>query len=747
VTQDREQDLSLTEENVSDAKLQSFLERYGCLQLLLDRKKSTRISLPRRIFKNCSYMEKASKLVREAQGEPSGTVSQEILVSSLAVDWRSKRPHPLWNSRHDALLIQAIASHGWIEKESSCRAIASDTTIQWGAPFDPMASEITPPPKAASENISDVTATALRVANFINSNKELLEDFKGVNIDELKRLFCLVREHNSEVDNTLDFDSHIPWTVDEVALVASTRVTTADANPDNSQDLPPPKDLIARAKLLLTKCNSKHSPVEARANAITKDDNEQKKYPFTVLDQSVRCNTFLAELLRGVMKTSAQKLANKKKLLCALAREEAVKRLDCIQLVLAEKSDKRVEPEKARSDMKNIISHIDLVKRHLSSTKPRLHKNVLRVILGEEPAPGRNGEEGLFPTDTTAAPSAVLQTFATATADNRSSGNMKTTGDRALDAASRRAFVSKRGQANGEPSSLLDLTEVEALILRVACNLGLPVWRSEWESQLSEQAAGWTETYNVSWIDFSNALVQLAIDVLQQEEGKLLRVQQEAGRIQGNTEQVLWNAQRQYNLKKSACSQSGDYSKEPETLAKKTIMMLTRVMRYALKNTSTATAKGESTSDATTVLQWLETEILRWSRSLDLLDTCGHPLGFTAADFLEDLAEEERSVIEIASCVDTKGGQHILQQIALMSRIRNIFLTTDRSELSTRIPMASQSVASQKWELEPKWWKADDYGQRQDAEHDTLLLERLVRNGFFTVTQDRNDYGRSEVVR
>ena len=44
-------------------------------------------------------------------------------------------PYLLWKPIHDAFFIYTIAKHGWIDRESSCLAIAADASIMRGWPF------------------------------------------------------------------------------------------------------------------------------------------------------------------------------------------------------------------------------------------------------------------------------------------------------------------------------------------------------------------------------------------------------------------------------------------------------------------------------------------------------------------------------------------------------------------------------------------------------------------------------------
>ena len=675
-------------------------------------------------------------LLRKANVASSDSASLDQLASLIIVDRRSKLPHLLWKPSHDAVLISAIVKHGWIEQESSCRAIADDTSLKWGVPFEASNGPFDLVPDGPRETDADVLATANRVASFLNESKELLDDIKGLNVDELARVYGLTRRR-VEGSTDVGTGSLGTWIVDDAAALAAGAVPTTNSNA--AQDLPPQRDLVARAKTLLTFHHPQQVSAASQVNQAVKD-GVKPTYPYAVLDQSVRCNTFLAELLRGLLKVPPQKFGAKKKSLCTLARIEAVKRVESFKAAVREQPAHNSELARAAADMEKIVTHLDVVKRELGSHKARLYKNVLRVILGLDPTPSKT-EEALFPTEKPVSDKMVLQTYAGS--DNRtSSTNSKTTGERAFDAASRKLYVVKRGQENNADNSL-DLTEVETLILRVACAVGLPVWRKDWKTQTRRDKAADKASIccNVSWAEFGRLLVEFADASLSQEETKRQRVQQASGSIKGNSEEVLYNAQRQYNLKQSACTQAAEYANDPETLAKKTIMMFPRLQRFARD----AGSKNDAVLHPK-VMKWLEADVRLWSTSLDLVDTAGSPLGFTAKDFLEDLNEEDRAVIEIAACFDRQGCNNVLQQVALMSRARSIFLSRN-SIVKDLVKKASSSLSSQKWDLEPNWWRADGTGRRQDADHDILLLERLVRGtGFSTILSDTKDFGLSKIV-
>ena len=306
VNQERSAHLAMTTENVDMSTLSTFLERYGPFQLLVDRRKtSNRVALHKRLLSVCSLLETASDLVAHASTS-DGSMDVNRLEKSLSVDKRSTLPHPLWTTRHDAILIQAIAKHGWIQQNISCRKITNDTSIKWGAPFESSATK-NDSNIAGSSTLDELVAASNRAADFLNAHHSSLEEIKGFNQTLVIRTYGLVRPQNGE-----GHTQH-KWTVDMNKLLPS----PSEGGDQENAELPTKKDLVKRAKIVLTKTGN--------AAAIDKKSPENYEHDYAVLDQSERCNILLAEIMRGVLKTPAS--SKFVKIMCTAALQEAEERV------------------------------------------------------------------------------------------------------------------------------------------------------------------------------------------------------------------------------------------------------------------------------------------------------------------------------------------------------------------------------------------------------------------------------------
>jgi len=289
-------------------------------------------------------------------------------------------------------------------------------------------------------------------------------------------------------------------------------------------------------------------------------------------------------------------------------------------------------------------------------------------------------------------------------------------------------------------SNFLELTEVEVLILSVACSKGLPVWK-DGRMGVSNNSYAW------SWVSFAQAVADLAIELYMAEEENLSKVKQKG---EGESEQLLWNAERMHSLKERASEQAADYAKEPETLAKKTVMMIAKMVQKMKQHPASEASSGSLIGSRSKEMSWLDSELQRWASSLDLLDSSGCPLAFTAMDFIDDLPD--RSSIEISAIMERKGCRGVMSQVYVVSRLRASLLDhSDTKSKAALLEKAAKMMASSpgnEWESQPLWWGPDyGVGRKNMAFHDRLLLERLLHSGFASVLDDAKDYGLSQVVR
>lgn len=760
--------LALSVDNLDFSNVTSFIDKYGPLQLVGDRirSKQNRVKV-RKITDNCSLMSAISLLVNRTNSSSGDPDSLKRLEAALQVDKRLALPHPSWTSRHDAILVLSVFKHGWIDQSSSFRAIADDNEIKWGPPFEVQA-DVAPtqkPPRL--HDIDELRATASRASAFINKNRELIGEYKGFNHATVKRAYGLCRSPESESGNEdKDGATHSEaWVVDDSALIELFAETTGNAR-QKPEDLPSAKDLLRRAKLLLNRCAAVPS---AASESATLQDRPTHEFP--VLDQSNMCNILLAEMLRGLVKAKTGAKDNKK--LCQSALQEATNRVESIKSLIARSPAKHDSLSKSLLDMELIVEHIGLVQRNLKKSV-RQFKNVLRVILGLEVDPGRNTEEGLFPVEKAKLSFPVSRLTAKGTGNSKSaesnkpktvpralslgihgkSLSHKTTGEIAIENAQKKLSTSRgRREENGE--SPLELTEIEILILSMACSKGLPVWRDDFGAIVSGGDAGSSDShrpYALTWAQFGSAISENAKYLLELQKAKVNKIEDLAAKstedLNDDLRQRLEEAEALFDKRERAFDQSDDYARDPETLAKKTVMMIAKIREVAVDIPDTSPIRARAKSG---IMKWLRDDLRRWGKSLDLLDDAGDPFPLTAVDFMDDVGEEERSAIEVSALMNKGGCLGVMEQVALMSRLRSVFLHCERGVKQRILEGTVQAVSSslKTWDAQPEWWGSrGGHMANTTLHHDQLLLERLMHSGFDGVVDNKKSYGvGGDVVR
>ena len=218
--------------DVSNTTVDNFeflMRHFAPPQLLTDRMNDNRYKTGKRFTNLMLNSKTAHDVVSRAKsmakakeggtGEEATEVSKKDLITSLAklinLDRRTAIPHPKWDAVHDAVLIAAIAKHGWIDRDSACKAMVEDKSIKWGRPFDdgdfgPLKDSVDkdgptdvmtldPEPledidggekkDEGSGIISDLKVIAQRVLVFFNLEGSLLVDLKGFDQDLVARTY------------------------------------------------------------------------------------------------------------------------------------------------------------------------------------------------------------------------------------------------------------------------------------------------------------------------------------------------------------------------------------------------------------------------------------------------------------------------------------------------------------------------------------------------------------------------------
>jgi hypothetical protein len=681
--------------------VQRFLEQFGSVQLIQDRKKNSRIRLPRSVFSSNSVLFTADALVRRAVGSSSTkNGSIENLAKNLAIDKRTSLPHPLWTTLHDSVLVHAIAKHGWIDQDSAARAIADDSSIIWGAPFD--SSKVSVP---ASRNMHLVSTYAERVADFFNKHSSMINELKGFNMQHVITVYRLRR---LVLDGDMGTDR---WLVDGFE---------ENIERDKVFDLPPKKDFLKRAKAVLGK-NATVLPNE-NLEAVT----SPASHGFTVLDQRDGSNVFLAEILRAILKEPTTSVHIQT--LCSLASEEA--RFHAASLQKLGNSD----ASNSASSLLRISVHIDEARRNMTRFSTQ-SKNIIRVVLGEEAVKSRVQNENLFPPKSTL-PS--LQSVVQVKAKRRPVLNASplSLGEEAIRVSRER--MAQRGDHGGSASVSsqvlnLELTEIETTILSAACLVGIPVWVDDWETKLEGRTTTSTSsTTHLTWSRFGKIVTELSEKSVENAatELKTHRAQHEA-LIRGSTVEgvdrrtalsTLEVATNNFNCKEMVAIQAREYMSEPETLAKKAIMLLEKLRRHmGVVVVSLLTTKSDN-GLGSKVLVWFRKELLNWATSLDLLDDNGQALAYTAVEFLDELPASERLSIEVSAIIDKKSSRFVFAQSAMISRLRSIHSNAQITVFFEKMDEVSNNLAISQdaWDDQPAIW---------NPTHDVALVKRLLENG------------------
>jgi hypothetical protein len=591
----RSKHLELDETSVDLKTLSDFLLRYAPFQLLNDRLSSKKLFLNRRVLAACCSMNYASTLVRRAESAAGEGNVVDQLEKLLSVDHRSALPHPSWTLKHDAVLIGAVAKHGWIERDKSCRAITTDPDVKWGTPFDLSEIESSRPgsdntSQPGSENTSakglsddEVTvlkSTALRAAEFLTKHHDVLEELKGCNQHLLIDSYGLRQSSDESMPN--DDTSHPEWIVDNDMMLQavtggvgkSTQGTTLEP-----LDLPAKKDLAKRAKTVLLRSiavlesggdAADSQPIPATANPV----ESTYDYGYTVIDQGDRFCILLAEMVRGILKGSQTKMGPQVRLMCSIAYEEAAE-LRKVRLALAESTGDEDVKTKA-DEMEQIALQLALVKKSLK-TAARPAKNVIRVMLGIDPQPPRTASESLFPTKV------VLEEQSASTKDTTKKDVVRrddgAIGERSLVRAMKKAFDKNDGapcyfSKASESEVGLQLTMVETLILFAFCSEGIPVY-NEKTSEVSEDRM---QTYGLSWEEVGSLLEMAAkdyhagaIDKLNKCRAALKKImdQPDDSPAKIQAAKKVECAEHDESDKENAAKQAVDYAADPEKLARK----------------------------------------------------------------------------------------------------------------------------------------------------------------------------------
>jgi hypothetical protein len=731
---------SLEPKSITVTSLDRLLNQFAPLQLVVDRATAKRVSLTRKLLTSCTTLFNAHDVVRRAENMDSSISTVDRIARSFVIDKRVYVPHNEWTTRHDAVLIMAIAKHGWIEHEMCCRAITEDRSIKWGAPFDTKPNHFK---SSTARGVDD--GTLLRVANraamFLTTEKEAMEATKDF------REALVVGTYGLRMRPSTEENAAAVWEVDESRFAEIKRGREEVGQTDEDfVDLPTKKDLVKRAKSLLSKPivlseNDKDTP---------KKPEETFEHGYQVLDQDNPSNLLLAEILRGLIRVSFNNSEKRRQIgrtLMLAASNEAKSRIEDY-----ETTDQKNSIEiKA---MERIIEHFSFSNR-FSQTQPVQSKNVLRAILGMAPVTPKRGSKHLFPPEKAPLP---IETVRNKKAKprklrERSLRDTGATGDKAIsDAISLVAADDEAVSKMLAGKNFIQLSAPETLLLTVVCSQGLPIWTEHWRDLIDadgivpeKQGPGFQNAisfWGMGQVFEAAAHVWHQSAMLKLESKQTSFLQKYAGIADFDPEKQearkkLALLEQDEQRKRILLATVIDYKNHPRKLAKKCVMLLESIRNsmgtiesIAKKSASKIAALKKTENHlGPFVLEWLTEEIHRWAESLELVDISGRPLSYTAADF----APDPRHGIElhsIAALMDKDGCRAVFAQVAQQSRVREIFLKSTPEDISLLLTNACHNHAEiDEWEDRPSWW-GQSIPCSYSIQHDYLILDSLLEYGY-----------------
>jgi hypothetical protein len=486
VDKSKESIRKISELNIST--LSTFIQQHGPLQLIIDRTKARRqIALHPRLLQVLTYLRNAHTLLARSNTPPRPKNDHEkysTIANLIDVSSKCALPHPQWKPEHDAILIVAITKHGWIDKDSRGRRIIEDSSIIWGPPFDegilPEASSRNPIDQKPNVDLSDLKDTAARVLKFLNSDEIKIKDLKGFNLALVLKSYGIIKMVSEDASS--HEEPKEKWGLDNHFLP---QIDSKSQSVESESGLPARKELLKRAKAILTRVSDKSKTPQSDAKTIS-----SQQHLFTVLDQSNILNVFLGEILRSLLKVSVKtiKLVN---FLISCALEEIDFRQKSVLSVDQPNRDEETE-------LKKICDHIRLVQ---GASLSRKSKNIVRVVMGIDPIP-KAGEELFF--------SQQSKDILSSSPSKKSSQKLKLKDKASGDAAISRALLlatkkqkEKDGQEKLEETGILKFSLRQTLLLKAMCSMGIPTYIDE-HADLASNEVG--ENINLSWRKIANFL-------------------------------------------------------------------------------------------------------------------------------------------------------------------------------------------------------------------------------------------------
>jgi hypothetical protein len=654
----------LSPETTKIADLLAFVSNYGSIQLAFHRvDSSSRVNLTKKVLSNSLYMYNASLLLQRCS-KPD--LDQASVIKSLAkiieVSRKVGLPHTQWTRYQDATLVFAVAKHGWLDQETAVKNTVNDSSISWGEPFEKKGEGANSVKVSLAKIL--LSSSGKNVALILSTHRTLIDGLKGFNRDRIVKTYGLVRPA----------DDPERWVCRDIVV-----------HNNEVSDLPPKKDLVRRAKAILSR---------------TSDKSQLESHGMAALDPFIAAHAFLEEILRAVVRDGNLAASMAQELFDIALKEIQILDQACIS------QPSSPEIQELRAMYQKVTGQLAFAKRHISKSRTQA-KNLVRVTLGEEPLKARRDGESSLPEISSSKKPATASTGKPASPQRISS---KTMGDRAIEAARRQLFETF-GASNPEPRSdlYLYLTEVETLIVTIATGYGLPVWIGGWKDLFKRNPSKLSSRI-FSWWDFYLLLTELASKRVDDYKKRVNRFEKE---LRENSETVVKedgdhrsaklryeSASNEFSSSVSALEQIQEYENELDNLAKKTIMLLAKIHQMTALHLKASDTQIEGVGPD--VIAWMRGEVRRWSESFELLADDGEPLAYTAVEFLNEVPEDERITIEIATVFDRKNCTLVSSQNASSTRIRSLLRT--HPDIGTLRYHLDGAISTETWKKKPIDW-------------------------------------------
>jgi len=281
----------------------------------------------------------------------------------------------------------------------------------------------------------------------------------------------------------------------------------------------------------------------------------------------------------------------------------------------------------------------------------------------------------------------------------------------------------------------------------VICSQGLPVWNDRWHSLIAHHTVEVDiklqgKEYIISWAGMGEVFERAACEWRRIAFEELNKVKAKMKDVSTIPTSVLESLKSQYEVlrhdastKDEAYKQALKYSKNPKLLAKKVVMLMEALR---LQMGPVEVLKGTKSRSAFTdnglgprVLVWMKHELVRWARSLQILN---NETNLPHAFPLES-SKDTRNICTVA-LLDKSSCRVIISQITQLCRLRSIFVQNGESGMKEMLCKAVKTIknnGADAWEQRPRWWNEMESSQKSTdylCKYDHDLLAGILNYGF-----------------